>query len=74
MADGFRVTEERAARLGRTHREFAKVRAAISDQFQNSISNLLVIQLNQAVWGFVGQASGQREFAEEQIDLANVYP
>ena len=73
MAEGFRVSEERAARLGRTHRDFAKARAAISDRFQNSMTNLLVIQLKEPVWGFAGQASGQRQFAEDQADLQHVF-
>lgn len=72
MAEGFRVAEERAARLGKTHREYARVRAAISDQFENSMSDLLVVTLNEEVWAFAGQASGQREFKDELEDLRNV--
>jgi hypothetical protein len=73
MVDGFRVAEERANRIGRTHREFARSRAAISGQFHNHLSNLLVIELSVAVWGFAGQASGQPEFALNQPELANVF-
>jgi hypothetical protein len=73
MADGFRVSEERATRIGRTHREFARSRAAISGQFNNRLSNLLVIELSVPVWGFAGQASGQPEFARHQPELANVF-
>lgn len=72
LAEGFRVAEERALRLGKPHREFARARAAISDQFNNSMSDLLVIVLNEPVWGFAGQASGQPEFKDEQVDLRNV--
>ena len=73
MADGFRVSEERAKRIGRTHRELARSRAAISGQFNNRLSNLLVIELSVPVWGFAGQASGQPEFARNQPELANVF-
>ncbi|NOT26821.1 MAG: hypothetical protein HOP16_12045 [Acidobacteria bacterium] len=73
MAEGFRASEERAARLKRPHREFARARAAVSGQFGNSMTNLLMIQLNEPAWGFVGQASGQREFADEERDLQHVF-
>jgi hypothetical protein len=73
MADGFRVSEERAERIGRTHREFARSRAAISGQFNNRLSNVLVIELSIRVWGFAGQASGQPEFARNQPELSNVF-
>jgi hypothetical protein len=73
VADGFRVSEERSKRIGRTHREFARSRAAISGQFNNRLSNRLVIELSVPVWGFAGQASGQPEFARDQPELANVF-
>ena len=73
VADGFRVSEERAARLGRSHREFARSRAAISDQFGNKMTKLLVVQISLPVWGFAGQASGQREFADNQPGLRHVF-
>jgi hypothetical protein len=73
MADGFRVSEERAKRIGRTNREFARSRAAISGEFNNRLSKLVVIELSMAVWGFAGQASGQPEFAKDQPELRNVY-
>ena len=68
-AEGFHVSEERAKRLGRSHREFSRSRAAISDQFDNTMSTLLLVQIRQPVWGFAGQASGQREFAEPPQSL-----
>jgi hypothetical protein len=73
MAEGFLVAEERAARLGKSHRTFARARAAISDQFGNTMANLLLIEINQPVWGFAGQASGQREFADDRPDLRHVF-
>jgi hypothetical protein len=73
VVDGFRISEERAHRLGRTHREFARSRAAISDEFRNTMTDLLLVQLTTKVWGFAGQASGQPEFSRERADLQNVF-
>ena len=73
IAEGFRVSEERAARLGRMHRDYAKVRAAISGEFHNSMTDLLVIRLNEPVWGFAGQAAGQPEFAKDHVGLQHVF-
>ena len=73
MADAFRTSEERVARLGKSHREFARALPAGSEQFCNTMKNMLVIQLKTQIWGFAGQASGQREYAEDQTDLQHVY-
>lgn len=73
MAEGFRMSEERAARLGKTHRDFARARAAVSGQFGNTMAHLLLIETNQPVWGFAGQASGQREFADDRPEFAHVF-
>lgn len=73
LAEGFRIAEERARRLGKTHREFARARAAISDEFRNTMTNLIVVQLTTEVWGLAGQASGQPEFAKDRSDLQNVF-
>ena len=73
VVDGFRVSEERAQRINRTHREFARTRAAISGEFRNTMTNLIVVQLTKDVWGLAGQASGQPEFAKEQVDLQHVF-
>jgi hypothetical protein len=73
VVEGFRISEDRARRLGRTHREFARSRAAISDDFRNTMTELLLVQLTTDVWGFAGQASGQPEFARERTDLQNVF-
>jgi hypothetical protein len=72
VADGYRVSEERAGRIGRTHREFARARAAISGEFSNALTNLLVVQLRVPAWGFVGQASGQPEFVRWRKELSHV--
>jgi hypothetical protein len=73
LAEGFRVSEERAKRIGRTHREFARARAAISGEFQNDMTTLLLVELTQPVWAFAGTASGQREFGPKKIELQHVY-
>jgi hypothetical protein len=73
VAEGFRTSEERATRIGKSHRDFARARAAVSGQFRNTMQNLLVIQMKVQAWGFAGQASGQREFADEETDLQHVY-
>jgi hypothetical protein len=73
VAEGFRVSEERAVRLSRPHREFARARAAISEQFDNSMRELLIVRLNAPVWAFVGQASGQPEFGDKRPEFDNVF-
>jgi hypothetical protein len=47
--------------------------AAISDQFGNTMANLLLVETNHPVWGFAGQASGQPEFAAERPNLGHVF-
>ena len=73
IAEGFRIAEERAHRLQRSHREFARSRAAISDRFGNTMQHLIVVQLTTPAWGLAGQASGQPEFAEARGDLGHVF-
>lgn len=73
VAEGFRVSEERAARLGKSHRDFARARAAISGQFGNTMAHMLLVEINQPVWGLAGLASGQREFADAEVELQHVY-
>ena len=73
ITEGFRVSEERARRIGRTHREFARSRAAISEQFGNTMTRLIVVTLTGEAWALAGQASGQPEFAKARADLRNVY-
>jgi hypothetical protein len=72
VAEGFRTSEERTARIGESHRDLARARAAISGQFHNTMKDLLVIQMKIQVWAFAGQASGQREFADDH-HLQHVY-
>jgi hypothetical protein len=72
IAEGFRTSEERARRIHRSHREYARARAAISERFGNSMTNLLIVALKVPVWGFAGIAGGQPQFPEEQVDAQNV--
>jgi hypothetical protein len=73
VADGFRVSEERARRIGSSHRQFAQRRAAISEEFGNAMTNLIVAQLINDAWALAGQASGQPEFAKERRELQHVF-
>ena len=73
VADGFLVSEQRAARIGRSHQNFARARAAISDQFRNTMAELLMVKVMQSVWGFAGQASGQPEFADSDVEVRHVF-
>jgi hypothetical protein len=67
-AEGFRTAEERAARLRKSHREFARARVAVSNQFGNKMTDLVMIMMLLPAWGFAGHASGQPEFAKNQIE------
>jgi hypothetical protein len=71
--EGYRTAQERARRLGTTVRGLARSRAAISDEFGNTMTELVVIRLNVDAWALVGQASGQPEFAKEHSDLQHVF-
>ena len=71
--EGFRTAERRAARLGTTHREFVRARAGISDQFGNTMTDLVMGVMLMPVWGFAGYASGQPEFAKDRPDLGVVF-
>src|SRR5262249_36128861 len=72
-ADGLRVSEQRARRLQKPHREFARVGGAVSEEFGNRMEQMLLIQLTQPVYGFAGTVSAQPEFAKERRDLQNVF-
>ena len=71
VADGFRTSEIMAGRLGVTHRQYQRVRSAVSENFNNNLQNLLLIELLDNVWGFAGTTSGQPEFKDPA--LANVF-
>jgi hypothetical protein len=69
--EGLRRSEEHAARLGVSHRRYQQVRSAVSEQFNNNLTHLLLIFLKQEVWGFAGRTSGQPEFKNPAMN--NVY-
>jgi len=71
VAEGFRASETRARRLGVTHRQYQRVRSAVSEKFPNDLQNLLLIELLSDAWGFAGRTSGQPEFKDPS--LANVF-
>ena len=71
VADGLRQSEELAHRVGASHRDYQRVRAAVSERFGNSMRHLLIAELSVGVWGFAGKASGQKEFNDPE--LRNVY-
>jgi hypothetical protein len=71
IAEGFGSTENFARRLGVHHREYQRVRGAVSEKFDNNMQLLLLIELTVDAWGFAGRTSGQPEFKDPK--LANVY-
>jgi hypothetical protein len=54
--------------------EFARSRNAVTEQW-NAMNSILKVQLEVAVWGFVGLTSSQRAFQDPKKpnDLANVF-
>ena len=71
VAEGFRTSETRARRLGVTHRQYQRVRSAVSEKFGNNLRVLLLTELLDDLWGFAGRTSGQPEFKDPA--LANVF-
>jgi len=71
VAEGFRNSETAAGRLGVSHRDYQKVRAAVGEKFNNKMENLQIVELTTAAWGFAGVTRGQPEFKDPK--LANVY-
>ena len=77
--EGFRQSETAANRLRVSHREYQKYRAAISESFNNDLSNLVLAFLTEGVWAFAGITSGQKEFdmtkeeRKKDPSLAKVY-
>ena len=68
VADGLRRSEELANRLGSSARNYQRVRAAVSDNFKNSMRHLLIVELINDVCGFVGKVMGQPEFADTKLN------
>lgn len=63
--DGFRLREERARRIGKTHREYARARLALSERFNNDMTLVVIATLKVMVWGFCGKVAAQPEFADK---------
>ncbi len=59
-APGVREFQEYAARLGVHDRDYARTRAAVTEQW-NKMTNAVAIELTSGAWGYVGKASGQRK-------------
>jgi hypothetical protein len=57
-APGVRELQEYAARLGVHDRDYARVRAAVTEQW-NKMTNAVAIELANGAWGYIGKASGQ---------------
>jgi hypothetical protein len=55
IADGFRKSEEYARRLDSSHREHVRIRVSVSEKFNNSMNDLLLVQLAAPVWAFAGR-------------------
>jgi hypothetical protein len=55
---GIRELQGYAARLGVHDRDYARVRAAVTKQW-NRMTNAVAIQLVKGAWGYIGKASGQ---------------
>jgi hypothetical protein len=65
LFDGFRMREERARRIGKTHREYARARLALSEKFENEMTLVVLARLRVMVWGFCGRVGAQPEFEAE---------
>lgn len=55
---GIQELQEYAARLGVHDRDYARVRAAVTEQW-NKMTNAVAIELVTGAWGYIGKASGQ---------------
>jgi hypothetical protein len=55
---GLRDLQEYAARLGAHDRDYARVRVAVTEQW-NKMTYPVAVELMKGTWGYVGKASGQ---------------
>jgi hypothetical protein len=58
IVPGLRELQEYAGRLGVHDRDYARVRAAVTKQW-NKMTTAVAIQLETGAWGYIGKASGQ---------------
>ena len=57
-APGIRELQEYASRLGVHDRDYARARAAVTQQW-NKMTTAVAIELTKGAWGYIGKASGQ---------------
>ena len=55
---GIQELQMRAGRLGAANRDFARMRLAVTEQW-NKMTELVAIALQKGAWGYVGKAAGQ---------------
>lgn len=58
--DGLREKQEYANRLSMNDRDYHRVRAAVTMQW-NPMTHPIAVQLNNSAWGYIGKAAGQLE-------------
>jgi hypothetical protein len=64
VVPGLRKVQEWAANLGIHEREYARVRSAVTKQW-NTLRKPLFIELIEPVWGWIGKTRGQLEDKDE---------
>ena len=55
---GLNTTRERAGRVGVADRDFGRARSAVDKHWNNAMTDLLKVSLEQDVYGFFGQNAG----------------
>jgi hypothetical protein len=58
VCPGIQDFQEYASRLGVHDRDYARVRAAVTEEW-NKMTNPVAIELTNGAWGFIGKAAGQ---------------
>ncbi|HUA58364.1 MAG TPA: hypothetical protein VML19_06395 [Verrucomicrobiae bacterium] len=58
VCSGIREMQQYAANLGAHDRDYARVRAAVTEQW-NKMTNAVAIELVNGAWGYIGKAAGQ---------------
>ena len=58
ICPGIQEFQEYASRLGVHDRDFARVRAAVTEEW-NTMANPVAIELVNGAWGYIGRAAGQ---------------
>jgi hypothetical protein len=58
VCPGIREMQENAGNTGAGDRDYARVRAAVTEQW-NKMTNAVAIELVKGTWGYIGKAAGQ---------------